>query len=333
MNHLASFADPSTERSSRDLVNAVVAALATSTEVSTALRAWEAAAREALARNTQRAYAADSKAFADWCQAQGRSTLPAEPETVAQFLRTQADAGKAVATVRRRAATISRMHHAAGLSNPCTHELVRLALKGIARAKGTDQRQAAGLTERDSLTIIDRTGNSVSNMRDIALMLVGRDLLARSSELVALTVADLEDTEGGMLVSVRRQKTSTESHACFIGETAAAALRAWIERAGIANGPVFQSLTKDGKATGRSLDTRDVRRILKGLAVAARLGHGKAVSGHSLRVGMAQDLVAANMDLASIMQAGGWATPLMVSRYTEKLTARRGAVARYYGSR
>jgi hypothetical protein len=76
-----------------------------------------------------------------------------------------------------------------------------------------------------------------------------------------------------------------------------------------------------------------VRRILKGLAVAARLGHGKTVSGHSLRVGMAQDLVAADMDLASVMQAGGWATPHMVARYTEKLTARRGAVARYYGSR
>jgi hypothetical protein len=37
-----------------------------------------------------------------------------------------------------------------------------LALKGIARAKGTDQKQAAGLTERDSLTIIDRTGSIVS---------------------------------------------------------------------------------------------------------------------------------------------------------------------------
>jgi hypothetical protein len=31
------------------------------------------------------------------------------------------------------------------------------------------------------------------------------------------------------------------------------------------------------------------------------------------------------------MQAGGWSTPRMVARYTEKLTARRGAVACYYG--
>jgi site-specific recombinase XerD len=308
-------------------------ALSTSTEASMALQAWAVAARDGLAGNTQRAYAGDSKAFADWCQAQGLSTLPASPEAVGAFLKAEAESGKAVATIRRRAATISRMHRAAGLANPCGHELVRLALKGIARVKGTDQRQAVGLTERDTLTIIDRTGNTARNLRDVALMLVGRDLLARSSELVALTVADLEAAEGGMLVNLRRQKTSTDTHACFIGETAAAALRAWLERAGITQGLVFQSLTKGGKATGRALDTRDVRRILKGLAVAARLGHGKAVSGHSLRVGMAQDLVAANMDLASVMQAGGWATPLMVSRYTEKLTARRGAVARFYSNR
>lgn len=310
-----------------------ITTLATSTEASTALAAWAAAARDALACNTQRAYAADSKAFADWCQLQGLSTLPASPEAVAAFLRAESDAGKAVATIRRRAATISRMHRAAGLENPCEHELVRLALKGIARVKGTDQKQAAGLTERDTLTIIDRTGDSNRNLRDVALMLVGRDLLARSSELVGLTVADLEETEPGMLVKLRRGKTTTETHSCFVGEAAAVALRSWLGRTGIVHGPVFQSLTKGGKATGRALDTRDVRRILKGLAVAARLGHGKAVSGHSLRVGMAQDLVAANMDLPSVMQAGGWSTPVMVSRYTEKLTARRGAVARYYGSR
>jgi hypothetical protein len=68
---------------------------------------------------------------------------------------------------------------------------------------------------------------------------------------------------------------------------------------------------------------------LKGLA---RMGgmSDDTVSGHSLRVGMAQDLVAANLDIASVMQAGGWRSPTMVARYTEKLTAQRGAVARFY---
>lgn len=294
------------------------------------LAVWAAAAKDALADNTQRAYRADSAAFANWCRDQGIANLPAAPETVAAFLKIESSAGKAVATVRRRASSIGRMHQAAGLANPCDTELVRLTLKGIARTRGTDQRQAAGLTERDALTIKARMGDTVKDARDVALVLAGRDLLARSAELVTLTVADLDAAEDGMTVRMRRHKTSTDTATYFIGPDAAQAVTNWLTRAGISSGPVFQTLTKGGKATGRPLDTRDVRRILKAVAVTARLEHGTAISGHSLRVGMAQDLVGAGIDQGAIMQAGGWRSTTMVARYTQKLAARRGAVARFY---
>jgi hypothetical protein len=48
---------------------------------------------------------------------------------------------------------------------------------------------------------------------------------------------------------------------------------------------------------------------------------------------MAQDLAATNIDIGSIMQAGSWKSISMVARYTEGVTARRGAVARFYGRR
>ena len=302
-------------------------------EVAGRLHAWAAVAKDALAGNTQRAYAADSRVFADWCQVQGLSTLPALPGNVAAFLRAQAEAGKSVATIRRRAATISRMHKAAGLVNPCGDELVKLALKGIARERGTDQRQAAALTERDAVTIRAHLGGSPRDLRDLALLLVGRDLLARSSELVAIRVGDVEFVEDGALVRLRRRKTSTESHSYYVGHEAAQAVRAWLDRSGIETGPAFQSLTRGGRATGAALDTRDVRRTMKARAQQARLPHAGNVSGHSVRVGMAQDLVAADLDVASIMQAGGWQTPRMVAQYSERIAARRGAVARYYGGR
>ena len=54
------------------------------------------------------------------------------------------------------------------------------------------------------------------------------------------------------------------------------------------------------------------------------------ISGHSCRVGMAQDLVEKGASMPEVMQAGRWKTPLMVSRYTEKQQASRGAVAKYY---
>jgi integrase len=300
-------------------------------ESATRLEAWAAVARDALADNTQRAYAADSRVFADWCRSQGQPSLPATPATVVAFLRAELEVGKSVATLRRRTAMISRMHRAAGLPNPCDDELVRLTLKGIARDRGTDQRQAAGLTERDAITIRAHLGDTPRDLRDLALLLVGRDLLARSSELVALRVEDIEPVEDGALVRLRRCKTSTEAHTYFIGAEAAQAVQTWLARAGIAAGPVFQSLNRGGRATGLPLDTRDVRRAFKERAQQARLPHAGNVSGHSVRVGMAQDLVAADLDVASIMQAGGWQTPRMVAQYSERISAKRGAVARFYG--
>ncbi len=42
----------------------------------------------------------------------------------------------------------------------------------------------------------------------------------------------------------------------------------------------------------------------------------------------AQDLVAADLGVVSVMQAGGWRTPRMVSRCSEHQTARRRATAK-----
>jgi site-specific recombinase XerD len=302
-------------------------------QVSERLSVWATEARSALSENTQLAYAADSKVFSAWCASRGYATLPASTRQVCEFLRAESEAGLAVATIRRRASTISKMHQAAGLPNPCTDELVRMALKGIAKAKGTDQRQAAPLTERDAITIRAHMTESMRDVRDTALMLVGRDLLARSSELVSLQLSAIEWTEDGALVRLRRRKTATDTSTYFLGSDTAHALRAWLDRASIEVGAIFRSITKNGRVTDNVLSTRDVRRILKARAIGARLGHGAGVSGHSLRVGMAQDLTAANIDISAVMQAGAWKSERMVTRYTEKLSAKRGAVARYYGGR
>lgn len=297
----------------------------------------QTAVREAVAAstadNTERAYRSDASVFVAFAEKQGLCAMPAAPATVAAFLAAEAEDGKAVATIRRRAASIAAWHRRQGAANPCADELVRATLRGLARTRGTDQRQAAAITHTDAAVIRSRMGDSLKDCRDLALMLVGRDLLARSSELVNLEVAAVEFEDEGASVALRRIKTSTEAKPFWIGPEAAEALRAWVTRSGVTEGAIFRSLTKAGRVTERVLDTRDVRRILKTRAMAARLKHGAKVSGHSLRVGMAQDLAGANTDLAGIMQAGSWKSVAMVARYTERVAAKRGAVARFYANR
>ena len=76
------------------------------------------------------------------------------------------------------------------------------------------------------------------------------------------------------------------------------------------------------------LQANQLSKRIKKAAQAAGLGDG--FSGHSPRVGMAQDLVRAGVELTSLMTAGRWRTPAMPAHYTRNETASRGAVAQFY---
>jgi len=57
-------------------------------------------------------------------------------------------------------------------------------------------------------------------------------------------------------------------------------------------------------------------------------GEAQDVGGHSIRVGATQDMLALNIDLASVMQAGRWKTTAMPMRYGEDIQAGLGGMAR-----
>ena len=60
---------------------------------------------------------------------------------------------------------------------------------------------------------------------------------------------------------------------------------------------------------------------------------GDGFTGHSGRVGLAQDLAATGVELPALMTAGRWKSSRMPARYTEQQAAGRGAVPRYYRER
>ena len=76
------------------------------------------------------------------------------------------------------------------------------------------------------------------------------------------------------------------------------------------------------------LSASQIGRRIDAAAKAAGLGEG--FTGHSGRVGMSQDLVKSGVELPALMTAGRWKSSKMPARYTERQTADRGAVAKYY---
>jgi integrase/recombinase XerD len=72
-----------------------------------------------------------------------------------------------------------------------------------------------------------------------------------------------------------------------------------------------------GRAVNRDLSTTTVKRLVKSAAQAAGLNPEEidAFSGHSLRIGAAQDLLCAGYDAAAIMRAGGWKSVNILGLY------------------
>jgi integrase len=128
----------------------------------------------------------------------------------------------------------------------------------------------------------------------------------RRSELVALDVADIEETETGLLVTIRHSKTDQEGAGDVIaisrGDVACPvkALRAWLRAAGIEAGAIFRPIGKASKLRSGRLTDWSVANIVK--AYAARAGLDATVfSGHSLRSGFLTSAAANGASIFKMM--------------------------------
>ena len=105
----------------------------------------------------------------------------------------------------------------------------------------------------DLWAILDKTGDSIRDQRDRALLLIGFAGGLRRSELVGLDLADLELVREGLVLTLRRSKTDQEGRGRRIGIPHARGrwcpvreVQAWVEDAEIEEGPMFRSLRKGG---------------------------------------------------------------------------------------
>ncbi len=222
-------------------------------------------------------------------------------------------------------------HRALGLERIVRDPLVKLALQRMHRHKGRRQSQAAGLTLPLRQRMLEAAGHTLPDDRNRAMLAVAYDAMLRRSELVTLQVTDmLEELKGDGSLLVRRSKTDREGRGeiAWISADTVRLVRTWRDRARISDGLMFRSVAKGGRV-GNRLHPCQVPRIFKSMARAAGLQEAlvAGLSGHSARVGAAQDMVAAGIELPAILQAGRWKSVAMVNRYGERLLAKRSGAA------
>lgn len=282
---------------------------------------WRAAIQRldgAYSEHTLRSYRSDFTIFETWCLSNDRAPLPATPQVVADFI--AADAVKsASSTLKRRLAAVRKVHRLFRLPCPVDDEEVAIALRRAMRAKRRRPGQALGLTAALRDQLIAACPDTLIGLRDRAMIAIGYDTLCRRSELVCLRLEDLTRlSDGGAKILVRRAKNDQfgDGRWGYLSAVALAHLDAWVEAAAIHEGPILRAVI-GGHLQAKGLLSVAVSRRLK--AAAQRAGvpapTTAALSGHSMRVGAAQDLMTAGKSLLQIMSAGGWTSVNVVGRY------------------
>ena len=282
-------------------------------------------AEGAYSPRTLKGYAADLKVFIDWCSVRLCDWLPATPNALAEFVDLQIKE-HCISTIKRRLCAIAFVHRLKDLPSPTDHNVVQLAVRRAARLKARRPKQVRGLTRDILLKIVASCPNTLAGLRDAALISVGYDTLCRSSELAMMEVKHVSfEDESNAIVFVPRSKSDIagDGRLAYLSPETTRLLARWVDAAKLHSGPLFRSLHLN-RPYEEALETSSIRRLIKRATRRTRLDPAIAaeLSGHSMRVGAAQDMMVAGFDALAIMQAGGWKSANVVLRYVENAVTR-----------
>ncbi len=315
-------------------------AMATSVEaVLERLASWSADFAEGSAPATVKAVRSDWTQYLAWCETTGTTPLPASVDQLETFWSAAIDKGRKRATVDRYLYTVGLVHVAAGLPSPSKDPDWPVKWKKLIRrlrsTGGHARKQAGELDMAGIEAILATLGDSPRDLRDAALLSIASDTLCRESELVAVRVEHLHHNRrrNTWSLHVPFSKTNQDGAAPdyrFVSLATIARVRAWQAAANITAGALFRPLGGRPKATGDSAEAllpQEVARIFRRRAKAAGLENAGSISGHSTRIGSANDLSEHDATGTQIQQAGGWKTDRMVTYYTRRSQAGWNAMA------
>lgn len=281
----------------------------------------------AYAHSTIRAYKADFGKFIEFCEEHNEGGLPALPSSIANFIIELSNDKRSSAGIRRALCGISTIHKLNRFADPTKDPDVTIEMRRMHRKLGRSSSQAGSINADTLDKLLLTTDDSIRGIRDRALLLVAYDTLCRRSELVSLQVKDVKiNIKNGIestSILLRKSKTDQDSMGKWLrlSQRARLALVEWMKEL-----PEGQEILFCG--LNRSLDISpqigagQINRIYKKIARKAGLNESviEGISGHSMRVGAAQDLLNSGASMPIIMQRGRWSKSDTVMRYVEHIS-------------
>lgn len=276
--------------------------------------------------NTHRAYANDWKQFVEFCDQATLIPLPAESDTIREYIDHLAKQYK-LSTIHRKLSAISTAHESEGIDSPTKNLKIKKALKGLKNIRsGEEKDQAPPLTVKQIETaardLAERNTNKA--LRDRAVILLGFFGAFRRSELAALRWEDIQDDEKGLTILIRKSKTDQEGKgqykvfpyrsnpkACPVR-----ALTAWQMCDQVTGRDfVFTSITKGDNVKDKPLSGKDIDRLVKGI------WKDQGYSAHSFRSGFVTEARRKKARIEEIKAQTGHKSDVQVLSYFRSLDA------------
>ena len=277
--------------------------------------------RASVSVNTQRAYRCAIEQLEAW---RGERTL--DDTVLAEYITYLHRQGKAPATISQVVAAVKWYAKCSGRQT-VAGVMTERTLAGVRRAgKGRGRGQVNGLDWQDveQICAVAESTETLSGVRDVAMMRLMSDCLLRVGEVVAVNIDDLKK---GVL-TVHQSKTDQEGagETLYVGKPTLQAIERYREQGGIEGGALFRRVRFHQHIGKGRLSAVGARLAIKARAEAA--GVTGFISGHSLRVGSAMSLAQAGASVVEMQVAGRWKSPQMPAHYARGELAARGAIAR-----
>jgi len=270
------------------------------------------------AQNTLKAYKSDFKDFINFCKINELTSLPADPKTVSLYI-TYLSKNMKTSTLKRRLVSICVIHKAKGFYIDIKHPLIVENFYGIKRVKGTYQKSKKPILLEDLkkllnlINILDQSEKK--KLRDKTILSLGFCGGFRRSELVDLTLKDIEFVKEGVKIFVKKSKNDQS------GEGMTKAIP-YFENKNFCPVRLLQEwmnlihITNENEKVF-NLSDKMVSLILK--KYLKILGYDPLpYSGHSLRSGFATTAADRGAHERSIMNVTGHKSVQMVRRYIKE---------------
>ncbi len=272
--------------------------------------------------NTKRVYRHAIEKLEVW---RGERTV--DDAVLAEYIAHLYAQGKSPATISQVVAAVkwyAKYHEGQAVAGVMTeHTLAGVRREGKGRGRG----QVDGLAWQDveKICAVAESTETLSGLRDAAMMRLMSDCLLRVGEVVAVNVDDLKKD----VLTLQDSKTDQEGvgGTLYVGKPTLQAIERYREQGGIEGGALFRRVRFHQHIGKGRLSVVGARTVIKARAEAA--GVTGFISGHSLRVGSAMSLAQAGASVVEMQVAGRWKSPQMPAHYARAELADRGAIARF----